>query len=1085
MAVQLNKNSFSSRLRHVYEAWNNASANDDYGSLANADALLFAAGDPAGEDEPIRKGMAYQTWLLGYEFPSTFILFEKNKLWFLSSTKKAKILAQIQNASSPVPIEILSQAKPNEPPTDALPKLVEAFASHQRVGTLLKETQSGKLINEWNQATSQASSTPEMLDIAPALSALLAVKDEEELKIVRTAANLTSTLLTHHIAVKLETILDREAKISHEQFAAQIENRLGSGEGVNAKGPDMKVWSKGPLTDVDWQSTEFCYSPIIQSRSSRSGYDLRFTAESTEDNITHEGVILVSVGMRYKGYCANMGRSFIVNPTRVGTAEQEAIYGLLVSLQSSLLSYMKDGVTARDVYQHALSFVKEKKPELEKHFVKNIGFGIGMEFRDSTYLLGPKNGRQLRAGMTINLILGFQELEEDGGKKYALQLVDTILVNQEKSGPLTEGVKAPKETLFFLNPAGGEDSKAPSKEYKKPSKKPAANGHGSPMKNKTAGGKVLRNKTRRQEEELQSTMARIIEHQRQLHTQVQAEGLAKYSESGGGTGGKEGKAWKRFQSYKGEIALPKEVESMRIYVDRKAQTVILPVYGFAVPFHINTIKNVSKNDEGDYTYLRINFQTPGQLAGKKEDTPFEDPDASFIRSMSYRSADGHRFDAIAKQITDLKKEVNKREQQKKEMADVIEQDTLVEVKGRRPHKLPEVFVRPALDGKRLPGEVEIHQNGLRYQSPASSQKLDVLYSNIKHLFFQPCEHELLVIIHVHLKAPIMIGKRKAWDVQFFREASDVQFDETGNRKRKYRYGDEDEIEMEQQERKRRQMLNKEFRLFAEKISEAVTASTGDALEPDVPFRELSFEGVPFRTNVRLQPTTECLVYLSDPPFLVVTLSDIEIASLERVQFGLKQFDLVLIFKDFTKPPLHINSIPSAQLDDVKNWLDSVDIPLSEGPVNLNWGPIMKTINEDPYDFFQQGGWSFLGGATGGVESDQEESSEEESEYEQEQEESEFSESDNNESDFNDSAGGSESGSGSDFDDGSDGEDWDELERKAAKCKSFGSITVSPSLIPVLLADRKRAESGRGHDSDDSDAKPKKAPAKANGKTKGR
>jgi nucleosome binding factor SPN SPT16 subunit len=37
---------------------------------------------------------------------------------------------------------------------------------------------------------------------------------------------------------------------------------------------------------------------------------------------------------------------------------------------------------------------------------------------------------------------------------------------------------------------------------------------------------------------------------------------------------------------------------------------------------------------------------------------------------------------VAKQITDLKKEVNKREQQKKEMADVVEQDTLVEMKGR-------------------------------------------------------------------------------------------------------------------------------------------------------------------------------------------------------------------------------------------------------------------------------------------------------------------------------------------------------------------------------------------------------------------
>jgi nucleosome binding factor SPN SPT16 subunit len=86
----------------------------------------------------------------------------------------------------------------------------------------------------------------------------------------------------------------------------------------------------------------------------------------------------------------------------------------------------------------------------------------------------------------------------------------------------------------------------------------------------------------------------------------------------------------------------------------------------------------------------------------------------------------------------------------------------------------------------------------------------------------------------------MIGKKKAHvsvacifhfssthlqqDVQFYREASDVQFDETGNRKRKHRYGDEDEIEMEQMERKRRQTLNKEFRHFADKVAEAAMAA---------------------------------------------------------------------------------------------------------------------------------------------------------------------------------------------------------------------------------------------------------------------
>lgn len=148
------------------------------------------------------------------------------------------------------------------------------------------------------------------------------------------ACNLTSTLLNNHIAPKLETILDREAKITHEVFAAQIEARLGSGEGDNARGPDMKVWSKGkglnevsmPLIgcdsfltslQVDWDSTEFCYPPIIQSRSTRSGYDLRSSAESSPDNIAHQGVLLVAVGMRYKGYCANIGRTFIVDPSKV------------------------------------------------------------------------------------------------------------------------------------------------------------------------------------------------------------------------------------------------------------------------------------------------------------------------------------------------------------------------------------------------------------------------------------------------------------------------------------------------------------------------------------------------------------------------------------------------------------------------------------------------------------------------------------------------------------------------------------------------------------------------------------------------
>ena len=187
---------------------------------------------------------------------------------------------------------------------------------------------------------------------------------------------------------------------------------------------------------------------------------------------------------------------------------------------------------------------------------------------------------------------------------------------------------------MFFSEDGSEE------EETKASAKKGANGNPSPLKNKTAGGKVLRNKTRNagQEETTQSTATRIAEHQKELHAQLHKNGLAKYSEGGSGAGGKEGQGWKKFQSYKGELGLPKEVEGLRvrrtiltqrktdswlffqIFVDRKASTIVLPIHGFAVPFHINTIKNVSKSEEGNQTLLRINFQTPGQIAGKKEDT---------------------------------------------------------------------------------------------------------------------------------------------------------------------------------------------------------------------------------------------------------------------------------------------------------------------------------------------------------------------------------------------------------------------------------------------------------------------------------
>ena len=93
----------------------------------------------------------------------------------------AKILTQVQKANPPVPVEILIHAKAKEPATDAVPKFLEAYSSHQRVGALLKELHTGKLVDEWNTAVAAAATKPEVVDMGPAVSSFMAVKDENEL----------------------------------------------------------------------------------------------------------------------------------------------------------------------------------------------------------------------------------------------------------------------------------------------------------------------------------------------------------------------------------------------------------------------------------------------------------------------------------------------------------------------------------------------------------------------------------------------------------------------------------------------------------------------------------------------------------------------------------------------------------------------------------------------------------------------------------------------------------------------------------------------------------------------------------------
>lgn len=828
-------------------------------------------------------------------------------------------------------------------------------------------------------------------------------------RVMRDAARASSGVMRDFFVEEMSKLLDEEKKITHRNLADKVNNKIDDIKFLQS----LKVSGSFDATQLDW-----AFPPVVQSGGQ---YDLRFTTEADEKNL-HSGVILAALGLRYQTYGSFLARTYLVDPNK----SQEQNYKLLLAVHDAALKEVKDGVIAKDIYEKALSVVKAKKPELEKNFVKNIGAGIGLEARDGALVLNAKNTRPLKDGMTLTITTGFTDLQnpdpqDKRSSTYALAISDTIRVTTGETVVFTKDAPTdPDSTSFFFKEE--EEEKPATTKAKKDSRVGAVASQGVT--------KTRLRAERATNQDAEKEAARR-EHQKDLHARKQRDGLEKYGKDTGSLNGTEEKKFKRFESYKRDNQFPPRVKDLVICVDQKNQTIVLPIMGRPVPFHINTVKNASRTDENQFTYLRINFLSPGQGVGRKDDQPFEDPNAHFVRSLTFRSKDTDRMDEISQQIAELKKSTVRREQEKKEMEDVVEQDKLTEIRNRRPHRMETIFLRPGLEGKRLAGALEIHQNGLRYQHPGG-QKVDVLFSNVKHLFFQPCDHELIVIIHVHLVNPILVGKKKTRDVQFYREATEMQFDETGNRKRKHRYGDEEEFEAEQEERRRRAQLNREFKLFAERISDA---GRSENLSVDIPFRELGFNGVPVRSSVLVQPTTDCLVQLTEPPFLVITLSDIEVVHLERVQFGLKNFDMVLVLHDFQRAPIHVNTIPVENLDAVKDWLDSVDIPYSEGPLNLNWAMIMKAVVADPHAFFGDGGWSFLS-----TESDDEAGSEESEESAFEISDSEVAELSGEESeddsDFDEDA--SAEASEEEASDVSEGEDWDELEKKAeAKDKESG------------------------------------------------
>lgn len=196
----------------------------------------------------------------------------------------------------------------------------------------------------------------------------------------------------------------------------------------------------------------------------------------------------------------------------------------------------------------------------------------------------------------------------------------------------------------------------------------------------------------------------------------------------------------------------------------------------------------------------------------------------------------------------------------------------------------------------------------------------------------------------------------------------------------------------------------------------------------MPINDLWFMGCPMKSAVKIRPTSKnCLIAITEFPFFVIDVRDIEAVHFERVAFGIKNFDMAIIFKDFHTFK-RINSIPRESIEEVKTYLDSVGIVFSEGVVPMNWNMVLSKIRQDFEGFLEkEGGWKFL---------HEDANEEEEGEDGSELADPEFvddggdSSSEDEESDYSDDEDDDDESGYGDSDEESEGLSWEEMEKRA-------------------------------------------------------
>ena len=434
-----------------------------------ADSITATLGT-ADNDSVYSKTASLHLYLFGYEFPDSIIVITKGHFYFFATAKKCSYLQKDllpSQAGQATQLHFLEKTKDEgqnrEHFHDLLNAIRKASSASKKVAHLVKEKMKGEFVNAWLGMVTQAADL-EVVDAASAFGGFFAVKEEAEVELCKRAAILTNKVMKHGFVSEMEDVLDSGKKITHEQLAAGIEDTINDAPN--------KLQLK-----IAQDAIDVCFSPIVQSGGK---YDIKISAQSNSDKLSSD-VIICSLGARYKGYCANVSRTYMVDvPPKI-----EKTYSTLLAVFNHCLEKMVPGNSLKDVIMSARSFLTKKDSTLVPYLSKTLGFCMGLEFRDNTLVLNEKSEAKFADGMIFTLSVGLAavplEADEKKGAQgdsaklstFSLLVADTVRVQRDGSADVL--TKCAKEFADVSYNIGGDDDDKMDDDEEEDKKKPDAN----------------------------------------------------------------------------------------------------------------------------------------------------------------------------------------------------------------------------------------------------------------------------------------------------------------------------------------------------------------------------------------------------------------------------------------------------------------------------------------------------------------------------------------------------------------------------------------------------------------------------------